>query len=349
MLDVSDGREERLGKESAEQIIRYYGLVDNIAVTERVENVGKNIAGVCGRQEIEYHFYVLDTSLVNAFALPGGYIFVTRGILDIIDDDDELASILGHEVTHVARKHGITLYKKSIKNAMWNFLLLVLTQDPQAVIAGQMVEQGRTDVFGRKAEIEADRIGLEYMYNAGYEPVAFMSFMKKLERQETHRPGLLEDYYDFHPPMDLRQQLIVENFERLGLEPPEGLKYKISARLVAGEICSAQGDSCYGTIKGSMGELIKLADGGMQGSPYARARKTVDLLNKLLDKKIGLYEVRKKEANGTSELVVRNTTVVKALPEDVEANHAGSSSELVDQWINNIKQFLWNDFLKEEI
>jgi hypothetical protein len=349
-LDVSDAREVRMGKEEADAIVQQYGLARNKAEIERVEAVSGAITKICGRPDIEYHFYVINSSVVNAFAIPGGYIFLTQGIMDFVDDDDELASVIAHEVTHVVKKHAITLYKKSMKDAMINFLVLVLTRDPQAIIAGQMVQESRTDVYGRSAEVEADRVGLEYAYKAGYDPDGFMRFMQKLERMESSSPNMLEDYYDFHPPMELRKQLLTENYARLGLPPPKGWEKTIGARLVAGEVCEdAAATKCSGVIKGPRGEIIRLGDNGSEATPYLRAQAVADSLNRLLDRKLAMYEIRERRDSRGVELLIRNTRVVAALPGDVEANGVSSPDELMGKWIAALKEFLWRDYLKEDM
>lgn len=349
-LDVSDAKEARMGKKEADAIVEHYGLYEDEAEKERVEAVGGLIIKICERPELEYHFYVINSKVVNAFALPGGYIFLTSGIMDFVDDDDELASVIAHEIVHVTKKHGITLYKKSLKDALLNFLLLIVTRDPNAVVAGQMIEQSRIEVYGRSAEIEADRYGIEYMYKAGYKPEAFMRFLQKIERLETHRPDLLEDYYDFHPPMEVRKSLVEENFKRLGLKPPGGRGGSVSGRLVAGEVCD-EGDKekCYGVVKGPQGEIMRLGDKGDAATPYLRAQIVVSTLNRLLGKELAMYELNKRAAPGGVELTIRNTRVVRVLPGDLAAGKAASADELMDSWINGLKNFIWRDFLNEEL
>jgi len=348
-LDLDEVKEVKLGKEAAEAVIKYYGLTGDAAEARRVSAIGREVVKICDRTGIEYHFYVIDSDMINAFALPGGYIFMTSGLMDFVDDDDELASVIAHEVTHIAKKHGVVMYKKSMKDAMVNFLILVLTRDPNAIVAGQMMQQSRADIYGRSAEIEADRFGLEYAYKAGYDPAGFMRFIMKLQRYETHSPDMLYDYYDSHPPMELRIELIAENFRRLGLEPPKGLNYEIAGRLIAMEVCEENGKKCYGAIKGPQGELLRIGDAGEQGSPYLRARRIVAALNRLFAAKVGIYEVKKISDAGGAGLIARNTVIARALKGDVDVNNAESEDALADMWLNNLKKFLWNDFLKEDL
>jgi len=349
MFDISDAREAKLGKEAADAFIKHYGLYANEAEARRVEAVGKTVVEFSDRTDIEYHFYLLDTKMVNAFAIPGGFVFMTRGIMDIIDDDDELASVIGHEIAHVAKKHSMTLYKADMRNTMINLLLFALSKDPNVVMAGQMVEQSQQEVFGRKAEIEADRLGLEYMHKAGYEADAFMRFMRKLARVEQNRPELLEDYYYTHPPMDVRQTLVEENYRRIGLEPPEEKRGTAKGRLVAGEACPADGGPCAGVVKGPRGELMRMADPGPAGDPYLRALSAAAALNRLFSEPTAFFDFGKKTTGDRAELLVRNNRAAEALPGDLAANSAASVDELVDMWIQNLKLFIWSDIVGREM
>lgn len=350
MLDVSEDKEIRIGKDAAEQIIRFYGTVDNPAEVARLHGVVDHIIEASERAELEYHFNIVDTKIVNAFALPGGYIFVTRGLMDFIDDDDELAAIIAHEIVHVAHRHGVSLYKQSLKNMMVNFLLLVLTRDPNVVVASQMVQQSRVDIFGRGAEIEADTYGLRYMKEAGYNSHAMLKFLQKLERQSTHYPNLLADYFDFHPPMDERKQIVIDEYSKIGVEaPPDIAHNKITERVLVREICDDQRDECRAQLSGRTTTIMTLADNGAEASVYARARNVSSILNELFEDGVRMYEFKKQRSDGVWSLWVKNVKIVEVLPGDIESADGLEPEMLIDHWIENLKQFLWKDFVKDDI
>ncbi len=349
MLDVSEDKEIRMGKEAAEQVINFYGVVDNPAELARLHGIVDHIIEVSERSNIEYHFYIVNTKVVNAFALPGGYIFVTRGLMDFVDDDDELAAVVSHEIVHVAHRHGVSLYKKSLKNMMLNFLLLVLTRDPNVVVASQMVQQSKVDIFGRGAEIEADTYGIRYMKKAGYNPLAMLKFFKKLERQSTHYPNLLADYFDFHPPMDKRQKIVRNEYKKLGIEtPPEIPENVITERVIVHETCGDDG-KCTAQLTGRKKPIMTLADSGAESSEYARAKNISSVLNSLFEEGVRMYEFKKRRAGGVWSLWVRNIKIVEVLPADIEASERKTPEELLDQWTDNLKKFLWNDFVEDDI
>ncbi|MFC1474512.1 M48 family metalloprotease [bacterium] len=348
ILDVSESKEIRIGEEAAQTLINHYGLVENQAEIQRLEGISDHLIEASGRPELEYHFYIIDTDFVNAFALPGGYIFLTRGLMDFVDNDDELASVICHELVHVAHRHGVVMYKKSLKNMVMNFIVLALTKDPKLLMAGQMYQQSRMDIFGRSAEVEADTFGLKYMLSAGYNPHSSLRFLENMERESTHHPNLLEDYFDFHPPMDERKKIMKDEYVKLGIEVPVGRKNHISERIVVKESCKSEG-GCTVSLRGRKKDIMVIGDTGTLGNVYDRARAVSGSLNDLLDSGVRMFETEKRMTGDEWSLWARNIMIVKVLPGDVEANSAGGTEELADTWLKNIKMFLWNDFIKDDI
>ncbi|HOC24954.1 MAG TPA: M48 family metalloprotease, partial [bacterium] len=105
LMLLSEGDEVALGQQTDAEVISTYGLYDNTALTSYVNTIGQKMAKISHRPNLAYSFKVLDTDVVNAFAVPGGYIYVTRGILAYLNDEAELAGVLGHELGHVAARH----------------------------------------------------------------------------------------------------------------------------------------------------------------------------------------------------------------------------------------------------
>lgn len=348
MFDVSEDKEIRIGEEAARMLVDEYGVVKSKAEVDRLIGITDYLIKASGRPELEYHFYIIDTEFINAFALPGGYIFITRGLMDFVDDDDELASVVAHELVHVANRHGIVMYKKNLKQMVMNFIILALTRDPKAIIANDMYQQSRMDIFGRGAEVEADQIGLKYMMDAGYNPHAMLKFMDKMKREGTHHPNLLEDYFDFHPPMEERKEILNKEYEKLGIGRASIDNSSIEERIIVHEDCTEEG-TCTSTLYGGDMEIMRIGDNGGLKSTYSRAKAISVAINDLLDKKIRMYEVKKKKEGKYWSLWARNIMIVKVLPGDVEGNSAESDDALANEWMENIKTFLWKDFIKEDI
>jgi predicted Zn-dependent protease len=180
---LSPGQEVALGRETAEQVEREFGVYYNLELQRYISEVGQKLVDVCERKEITYHFTVLNTPMVNAFATPGGFIFVTRGILKELDDEAELAEVMGHEIGHVVYRHGAKQFEK-----VFGYQTILLIGE---IITKRDLSQLKqyTDFFtslmligySRKNEFEADNSGVRYSLGAGYDPRGMVDFFQKLK------------------------------------------------------------------------------------------------------------------------------------------------------------------------
>jgi len=166
---------------------------------KRVEDIGKKIAAVSDRKEIDYYFQVLDDDEVNAVSLPGGYVYVNSGLLDKVSNDDELACILAHEVGHIVARHSI---KKLQAMQSYSVLRLLVAVAPQSAEVGNAADAAFTQFllgYSREDELLADQLGARYAKLAGFDPHAMITFLLKL--QDMHRRMPLEErsYYKTHP------------------------------------------------------------------------------------------------------------------------------------------------------
>lgn len=206
----SDDKEVAMGRSIARQFEKKYKPVDDPLLQKRVEDIGRRIAAVCDRKDIEYHFMAVEDKEVNAVALPGGWIYVNKGLVDRVSADDELAGVLGHEVGHVTARHSI----KKLQ-ALWGYSFLsvvaaVTAQDRDARAAADMAFAEIFMGYSRQDELLADRLAARYAKRAGYDPRAMMSFLKKLAEVERKRPLAPKSYYKTHPDSPDRIRVVKE-------------------------------------------------------------------------------------------------------------------------------------------
>ena len=170
------------------------GRIEDEALQAYIDRIGQKIARVCNRPDWEYHFVAVETEMVNAMALPGGYVFITRGMLEKLDSEAQLAAILGHEVGHVvARDTAAALSKQA---GMTILMAAVMVAEPKAANMAQMTGQILMLSYSRQDEQQADLAGLRYMYEAGYNPEGMMETMRILQDMQKVRPV---EFFSTHP------------------------------------------------------------------------------------------------------------------------------------------------------
>ncbi|MHB9132237.1 MAG: M48 family metallopeptidase [Armatimonadota bacterium] len=178
---IDEPTEIRIGQQSAREIEDQYGVVTNTKEATRVDRIGRSIAAVTQRPQLPWSFNITNQKEANAFALPGGPVYVTRGLIEMGLSDAELAGVLGHETAHINQRHSV----KAIQRAMTYQLLsdLVIGQNETAMrtAVNLAVQYGSQLPHSRQDEYEADSVGLRLAYNAGYSANGLVSFLKKLD------------------------------------------------------------------------------------------------------------------------------------------------------------------------
>ncbi len=204
----STEKEVAMGAAIAKQVENQYKLVEDPLLKKRVDDIGKKIAAVCDRKEIDYHFYVLNEEEVNAFSLPGGYVYINKGLIDKAANDSELAGVIGHEVGHIVARHAI----KRLQGAQLYSVLRILTAvTTQSGNVGQAADIAVTQLmlgYSREDEFLADKLGAKYSKLAGYDPQGMVSFLMKLQEVDKRRPLRPLNYFKTHPYVPDRIRMV---------------------------------------------------------------------------------------------------------------------------------------------
>ncbi|HEU5040731.1 MAG TPA: M48 family metalloprotease [Gemmatimonadales bacterium] len=199
---VSEGQEIQMGQEAAQQVAQSIGYVDDQALQDYVSNIGKRMAAQSERPNLPWEFHVVNDAAVNAFALPGGYIFVTRGLLSAITNEAELASVLGPEIGHVTARHSVQQISKAQLATLGLGLGSILSSDI-AQFAG-LASQGLGILFlkyGRDAENQADELGFKYALSQNYDVREMDDVFETLRREGelAGGGGRLPEWLSTHP------------------------------------------------------------------------------------------------------------------------------------------------------
>jgi predicted Zn-dependent protease len=207
LMLVSSGQEQSLGADSDRQIVAQMGLYEDAEIARRVETIGKRLAAASERPDLPWTFRVIDDPVVNAFALPGGYVYVTRGILAHLNSEAELAAVLGHEIGHVTARHGANRMSKGML-AQIGLAGSAMAKPEFAERFGQLAEQGVGMMFlkySRDAERQADELGLRYIVGDGWDPRRMADVFGTLKRVgENAGSGRLPGWLSTHPAPENR-------------------------------------------------------------------------------------------------------------------------------------------------
>ena len=198
-------REEALGRELSQEVEQQAKLIKDPVITEYVNRVGQTLVRHSDAK-VPFVMKVVDDEQVNAFALPGGFFYVNSGVLLAADNEAELAGVMAHEIAHVAARHAT---RNATKQEIWNFasLPLIFVGGPVTMairqVAGFAVPMSFLK-FSRDAEREADFLGVQYEYAAGYDPTAFVDFFERIDAREKQKHGFIARAFSTHPMNDDR-------------------------------------------------------------------------------------------------------------------------------------------------
>ncbi|MBI5568379.1 MAG: M48 family metalloprotease [Desulfomonile tiedjei] len=239
---VSTAQEQRLGDEEAKQVEQEMGLLDDPTLTSYLETIGQRLAKQSPRQDVAYTFRIVDTVEPNAFALPGGHVYVSRGLLALANSEDELAGTVGHEIGHVAARHSVKTMTRQAPFAFITNLTAGVTGlvSPTLGRAIGGIGDAATGLvvspFNRQQERQADRVGQDIAARAGWDPAGLSTFLNRLERedelrQKGHRKT---SFFDTHPATPERVKdtaAYAEELQRAAGQPTNESRPSFLARL----------------------------------------------------------------------------------------------------------------------
>lgn len=180
---ISPAQEARMGAAEHEKVMKIYGEIEDAEIRAYVRRVGQAVAANTERKDVTYKFHVLDTPMVNAFALPGGYVYITRGILALANNEAELAAVIAHEIGHITARHSAARYSQGILASVGAIAVAMATDSSTAARAAQLGSDLYIKSYSRGQEHESDDLGIRYLHRAGYDTFAMAGFLDTMGRQ----------------------------------------------------------------------------------------------------------------------------------------------------------------------
>jgi predicted Zn-dependent protease len=203
LILISTDQEISIGKQFADEVDSTNRISEDKVLQSYVNDIGQKIAKLSDRPNLEYHFSVIDTPIVNAFACPGGFIYVYTGLLKIMDNEAQLSGVLSHEISHVVARHSV----KRLQQILGVQVLLSIALRESSELTKNAVNTGIGVVlqgYSRENEFEADKYGTYYMTQAGYNPEGMHQLLEKLQELSKENPGFFEKLMATHPPTQER-------------------------------------------------------------------------------------------------------------------------------------------------
>jgi beta-barrel assembly-enhancing protease len=348
-------REQKMGQEQALAIERQVKFIEDPDLVERVERIGNEIAQVAktvkvsasyGSDELSdytYRFKIIKDKDVNAFSLPGGYIYLNKGLLDYAESDDQLAGVLAHEIAHAAHHHLAALMKKQASMDTYVALLTVVallgdvkSHDLGNLIYGaQFVKIAKLNGYGQEAEMDADATAVRYLSMTSYSPVGLLTFLEKLAREKeaiVHNLGILQT----HPSTRQRIAAIANLLTEMGIEfDRRGVLNAPTASVRENEA----DQSCEVIIDDDV--VLRPAPVGALSS-RDRAYEICSVINEMLTSGVELRELRMDSTNST--ITGTNDKPILSIYQEDASYNAVNANDLLAGAYQSIRMAVWKDW-----
>ena len=338
--------EVKEGREATEEMLKSgMKLVKDPALVARVERIGKKLADIADVTQMDatygssklvpyqYHFYIVDDPDVNAFSLPGGYIFINKGLLNYVQSDDELAAVIGHEITHASHHHVSNLEHEESKintqmalGVLASFLLHVPAYDAANLMQGaQLLAIQKVNGFGQNAERDADHGGIILAEKAGYNPVGMLTFMERLKRDQKLRPDVELGIFRTHPPEQERADNAEKQIKAMGLP----IHRRLVTTILHVEVRNVSwGNDAKGQPIDKLATEVLLDNKIVYRSPSQdRAKEVAKVLDQALDTDVQLYDVTRRG----NTVLIRGIPLLTVTPDDLVLPNSLPTTEATAQ------------------
>lgn len=213
---ISLEEEWQLGQQLSQEIARQVRINNDPALNSYVRSMGQRIVAQTNMANLPWNFYVVDDPSINAFAVPGGHVYVHTGLIANSDNASELAGVMAHEISHVLARHSTEQISRQYGLQMLAGVVLGQNPGQLAQIAASIVGTGAMARFSREAEREADELGIQAMHRAGYNPLGMATMFEELLEHRKSSPGRIEQFFSTHPVTEERVRDARNRAQRLG-------------------------------------------------------------------------------------------------------------------------------------
>jgi len=330
-------KEQQLGEKLARDFEKKHPLIEDIEVNSRVSEIGKKLASNSDLKEMNYHFKIVDLDGVNAFSFPGGYIYVTSGLLDYVQSDDELAGVLAHEIAHIIHNHALNQIVNNTKYNLLTILAVLLTGESDVALLGRLTTITFLNQYSRENEEEADLTAIELLIKTGYNPVGFLTCLERLSSREIFRPEINWGIFQTHPRTEDRIVYIRDLLIKKGIEIDRraAANYlKIETKFIVKDF------QWTGIIKLDDSTILSLPFFG-EIKDFHKILNIAENLDRFLSLDLNIYELRI-SVNDTSSTLFIGSNPIITLTDFEAALLNKNSQEVIFEMREKIKQKIWS-------
>jgi len=341
-MTPEDKADAEIGKRADEEVKKNFKLIEDSPDAPRIAAIIERLRPVTEKPHQTYQVAILDSPALNSFAIPGGYLYYTQGLLNAVESDDELAAVTAHEMAHITLSHSRRLMSKDerYQKILGPLVLLSILTDSKAVDPGKIaligahIVQDALNHYGREAEQESDRAAVVYLKQSEqYLPVAMLTVLEGLARLESGRPQVEMGVFQTHPASRQRVQAVQAQLEELGI-PIE--RRRVTRSLVAEAGPVTQSGAEIGELRLNGRTVFRPATELDGLSPAARAERSAELLNPLLLANLDLLEVGMIDEEGQTSFEARGETILTITEADASF-HESTVDDLADDAMRAIR------------
>jgi predicted Zn-dependent protease len=341
--------EDELGKAAAAELEKQAKVIKDSPDLPRLARIVGEIEPHTQRPKVKYEVKVLDLGAINAFSLPGGHLYVTRGTLAAVESEDELAAILAHEMAHTALGHAMKAVRREEKFTKRLGAVLVAailaggkTDAGAIAVMGSLIKEDALNHYGREAELEADRNGFLYLTKTHYNPVAMLTVVEGLARLEQQQPEVELGVFESHPAAQERVGQVLRLLSELAIpvnrrEVIQGPRARAEAVEVAGKQIAQL------LINDQVVFQPAVTREGL--SPLERAKQMAEELNRLLLEDLQVHELEKEASGESARILARGKPIITIDGADA-AFHQKTAAELADRALATLKAAFWQERVK---
>ncbi len=317
----SEEYEKQVGDRTAAEIAKEYKVYENEEQQQRVEKIVADLAAHTQRPDVAYQVVLLDDEEVNAFSVPGGHIYIYKGVLNAVESEAQLAGIIAHEMAHNCTYDVLDQLKRAHDMSLATAVALILSiatgrSDDTTygvLTAGQVVTRGILSKYSIEIESRADRNALSYLLGAGYNPVGLLTFMERLAREERSRPTTELGIFQTHPLSTQRVSHLTHLIQDAGVEINRRAVTKWDPPIVEeGEV----GGRPAQILKLWDQELFAFADAPDEGDVTVRGQRMVEALTQVLRDGARAFEFRTVSHQNHTAIAARDKILFTIYPED---------------------------------